>query len=108
MEISYFPAYGRASPVLFICDFVGLKFKWVPITFAYWFTGGKKAYGGLPVVKRSDDSFMKETLPIARYIARHNGIYPSNPLECHECDWIADAWPPVIENVLKWNLEFGA
>ena len=48
----------------------------------------KKTYGELPVVKRTDGTYMRETVPIARYIARHNDLYPTDEIEIWKNDWI--------------------
>ena len=50
VEVHYFGIYGRASPLMFLCHYVGIHVKYVPIDFIWWFTGGKKAYGALPVI----------------------------------------------------------
>ena len=93
-----------------MCEYVGLEVKYVPVSFAYWFSGGKSAYGGaLPAVKRSDGSYMKETAPISRYLARHNGLYPTNPREARECDLMVEGlWPVLLGKMNDWNLQIGA
>jgi len=45
---------------------------------------------------------MNETQPVARYIARHNGYYPANPLEAFHCDFISNMCEPVINACSKW------
>ena len=40
---------------------------------------------------------MKETVPIARYIARHNGLYPTEPLDAWRNDWIIEQWADTLK-----------
>ena len=52
---------------------------------------------------------MKETAAISRYVARHNGLYPTNPQEARECDLMVEGlWPVLLGQMNNWNLEFGA
>ena len=50
---------------------------------------------------------MQETHPIARYIARTNGFYPTDPLECFYCDMYSYVYDPIINTTFKWILAFG-
>jgi glutathione S-transferase len=52
----------------------------------------RKTFGSLPVVQRSDGTYMKETVPICRYIARHHGYYPTNTLEALRNDWFVEQY----------------
>ena len=63
-------------------DHAGQEHTKEGISLMNWYVmGGKKRFGGIPVAERSDGTFMNETQPLARYIARHNGYYPANPVE---------------------------
>ena len=42
---------------------------------------------------------------MARYIARNNGLYPTNPLEAYQCDMLMDAWGSVLLAMNGWNFE---
>ena len=77
-----------------------IPFKCRKVSVVEWTMGSaKKIYGELPVVQRSDGSFMKETVPIARYIARHNNLYPKDDIEAWRCDFIIQRYQTVISRL---------
>ena len=84
-----------------MCDHAGLTIPKKEMTFVNWlFMGAKKNWGGsLPCAERSDGTFMNETQPIARYIARHNGYYPTDPIEQYWCDYWTNMYEPIIFNM---------
>lgn len=53
----------------------------------------------MPFVQRADGSYMKETVPIARYIARVHGYFPADVLEAFRCDWIVQLYQPIINGM---------
>ena len=98
--VYYFPLFARASPINLMLSHAGKEFKFVAVSVPEWISGvGKKKYGSLPVVERSDGTFMKETVPIARYIAQHNDYYPVDPMECYKNDWFVEKFQPVINGM---------
>ena len=64
-------------------------------------------FGFVPVIQRSDGTYMKDTGPMLRYIARHNNFYPSDPLEAWRCDWLVEKYQPLINVMNAHNFEFG-
>ena len=70
--------------------------------------GIKKKMDGLPVGERADGSLMNETHPMARYIARHNGLYPTSPIEAYWNDKLAADYEPIINNCFKWIAAMGS
>ena len=74
----------------------------------WYVTGAKKQYGGLPVAERSDGTFMNETQPLARYIARHNGYYPSDPIEAWYSDYYTNMYEPIINGTFKYLVLIGS
>ena len=108
-KLYYFEDFwGRKSALEFMMDYKGIPFEVQGINaVAYYTMGIKKKLGGLPVCERADGRLMNETQPIARYIARHNGLYPANPLEAYWNDRIALAYEPIIDGTFKWILAMG-
>ena len=100
--------WGRKSPIEFMMYKAGLSFEVTRLSLLDYYgpMGAKGKLGGLPVGIRSDGTFMSETQPIARYIARHCGFYPTNPLECFYCDKYAILYEPIINGVFKWASTF--
>ena len=108
IRLYYFPVYGRASPLKFMLSYANVPHENVDISFPKFFVGGvKKRFGSMPVIERSDGTFMKETPPMARYIARHNGLYPEDPIEAWRNDWIVEKFQPVINYFSAHCLAFG-
>ena len=111
VSYSYFPAYGRGSKVGFIMDLAGMQFEFKPISIGGWVlpvTGNKKKYGGMPFCIRSDGGIMRETDPIVRYIARHNGMYPTDAREAYQNDLIVEKYQKYFNDVHLSILTFGA
>ena len=78
----------------------GKHFRYEPQSFpSFLVGGGKKKFGSLPVIERADGTFFKETVPMARYIARHNGYYPSDPMEAYKNDMFVEKYQPMINNM---------
>ena len=88
-------------------DKSGIPFEVVRISPMSYYTGIKGKLGGLPVAERHDGLLMQETHPIARYIARTNGFYPTDPLECFYCDMYSLVYDPIINTTFKWILAMG-
>ena len=42
---------------------------------------------------------MKETVPIARYIARIHGYYPTSAIDAFQCDYLIQIYQPVINKM---------
>ena len=100
--------WGRCSAIQFMMHRAGLPFEVRGINaIAYYTMGIKAKLGGLPVAERHDGTLMSETHPIARYVARHNGLYPTNPLDAYYNDKIALMYEPIINNCFKWILATG-
>ena len=103
MKFYYFEdAWGRKSALEFMMDHAGLPFTVERIHPIKYFTGLNKKMGGLPVAERSDGKWMHETHPMARYIARHKGYYPTDPLECYYCDMYTLVYDPIINLTFQW------
>ena len=100
MSVLYFNGYGRASPIDFMMNHAGINYERKQIHPVKFFGGSsKKTFNVLPVLQRSDGSYMRETVPMARYIARTHGYYPSNPVEAFRCDWFVQIYQPVINTM---------
>lgn len=101
--------WGRKSALEFMMDYCGLHFEVTRLNaIAYYTVGYKEKLGGLPVAQRTDGFLMNETHPIARYIARHNGLYPEAPLERFWNDKIAMDYDPIINSVFLWATLLGS
>ena len=86
--------WGRSSVALFMMAHAKIHVEKVEVGTIWYLTVGKgKMHGcGLPLFERSDGTFMNETVPVVRYIARHNGYWPTNPKDCFECDYIVECY----------------
>ena len=50
---------------------------------------------------------MNETVPLGRYIARHHGYYPTDPMEAFKNDWLVEKYQPVINGMDAHLFKFG-
>ena len=109
-KIYYFEeAWGRKSAIEFMMDYKGIPFEVQTIgAIAYYTMGIKTKLGGLPVCERTDGALMNETHPMIRYIARHNGLYPTSPIEAYWNDKLAMDYDPIINGCFKWIIAIGA
>ena len=90
VKIYYFEEiWGRKSAMEFMMDYKGIPFEVEPISVLAYYSWMKKKLGGLPVCQRRDGTLMNETQPCTRYIARHNNLYPTKPIEIYWCDRIS-------------------
>jgi hypothetical protein len=82
----------RSSVSLYMMDHAGVHCERVELSPPWFILFGKKQMHGssLPIFERTDGTFMNETVPVNRYIARHNGYWPTNPRECYDCDYIVE------------------
>ena len=88
VQVLYFDGYGRASALDFLLNHAGIAYERKQIDPIMFYAGSaKKTFGGLPVCQRTDGSYMFETVPMARYVARHHGYYPTNPKEIYMNDF---------------------
>ena len=98
--VVYFPNWDRVSPIQFLLSYCKMPFRCKEISIIEWTMGpAKRMYGQLPVVQRSNGTYMKETVPIARYIARHNSLYPTDDIEAWRCDFIIQRYQTVISRL---------
>jgi glutathione S-transferase len=74
---------------------------------AYYTMGIKKKIGGLPVAERTDGTLMSDSVPLARYIARHSGFYPTDPMEAFWCDKYTELYQPIVNTTFKWAIATG-
>lgn len=108
IQVYYFKGFGRASPIDFLLNHANINYERKQKN-AIAFVAGpdKKAFNSLPVCQRSDGTYMNETVPMARYISRVHGYYPTNPREIFRCDQIVEKFQPVIGPMDKGVFMFG-
>ena len=89
-------------------EYNNLTVEKVGLSIVSWYMGGyKKELGSIPVAVRSDGTLMSETAPIARYIARHNGLYPTVPIEAYWNDYITNMYEPIINGNFAYLTAMG-
>lgn len=79
--LHYFQAYGRAELIRFLLHHTGSDFTDHTITFDEWpaiKASGLSPIGQLPVME-IDGHKLTNSIAIASYIARKNGLYPNDP-----------------------------
>ena len=104
VQAMYFNGYGRCSPIDFLLNHASINYERKQIHPVKFFGGsGKKTFGLLPVITRSDGSYMYETVPVARYISRVHGYYPISPRESFKCDQLIEKYQKII-NVMDLSV----
>ena len=104
--VRYFIFHGRSGPIQSFLSHAGVPYEFKPIHPVKWMLGGlKKVHKSLPTCQRADGTWMLETLPMGRYIARHHDMYPSDPLEAFRCDWLLEGYTPLLNVLNSHNFE---
>jgi len=72
-----------------------------------WVSYKKIKYGELPVIERSDGTYMKDCLAISRYLASHLKFMPEDDFENYRCDQITQTFYGLYTGkILPHNFEF--
>ena len=109
ISVTYFPGYGRATVLDFMLNHAGVKYERKQLHPVSFYAGStKKTFGGMPFAQRADGSYMQETVPIARYIARIHGYWPSDPKEAFDNDYLVQIYQPIINGMDANIFMFGA
>ena len=108
IQAYYFNGYGRCSPLDFLLNHANINYERKQKHPVKFLAGpDKKTFKSLPVLQRSDGTYMNETVPVARYISRVHGYYPANVLEIFRCDQIVEKFQPIINKVDAGCFMFG-
>ena len=79
-------AHGKASPLKFMLYHAGKQYNLKEHGITGWVSYKKIKYGELPVIERSDGTYMKDCLAISRYLASHLKFMPEDDFENYRCD----------------------
>eukprot|EP00039_Didymoeca_costata_P015182 m.254190 g.254190 ORF g.254190 m.254190 type:complete len:224 (+) comp16168_c0_seq6:102-773(+) len=92
VKITYFPLSGRAESLRLALTIAGINFSEESVTFPEW--GAKKEttpWGSLPTIDLSNGTRLSQQRAILRFIGKHTGIYPEDPVLAARCDELMDA-----------------
>ena len=96
-KISYFPAYGRAEPIVIMLAHANASYERCDIEMAAW-PAKKAEWGGcgLPQLEFKDGSRMGEATSMMRFLASKLGYYSSDAMIAYQCDMLIDTFQPLI------------
>jgi prostaglandin-H2 D-isomerase / glutathione transferase len=91
-KLTYFGIPGRGEALRLALAIGGVEFEDKRVPFPAW---GKvkptTPWGTLPVLELADGSQLAQARSILRYIGRHTGLYPADPLAAQRVDELMDA-----------------
>ncbi|XP_031552994.1 uncharacterized protein LOC116290139 [Actinia tenebrosa] len=106
-KLYYFNARGRAEAIRLLFAAAGVQFEDVRFAGEEWAKKkqeGLSPMGYLPMLE-VDGKKLCESMAIARYVARENGLCPSDSFEIALCDQITDACGDCFGKVVKIYFE---
>ena len=89
-KITYFGLHGRASAMRFMLALSKADWENCVVTGEQW-KELKPKYGGLPVVHLAgSETWLDESVPTSRYIAKRVGYYPEDATVAWRTDVVVD------------------
>lgn len=91
-KLLYFGIPGRGESIRLALAIAGIEFEEERVPFPAW---GKvkptTPWGALPVLELADGSQLAQSRSILRFIGKHTGLYPADPLNAQRVDELMDA-----------------